>query len=79
MGWRGGYPPELAWWSRALIPGEGVRKGWLGRADKLVSTGAGLVGGGARARGGLQGGWGGVPTGAGLVDGDQGPWLQEGA
>ena len=25
-------------------------------------------------------GWGGVPTGAGLVDGgvDQGPWLQEG-
>ena len=57
MGWRGGYPPELAWWSRALIPGEGVRKGWLGRADKLVCTGAGLrrgkgSGGGARGVGG---------------------------
>ena len=67
VGWEG-YPPELAWWTggrpRALIPGQGSGKGWLGRQRLNTHPRSWWTGGqegGARASGGCKGfGCGGV-------------------
>ena len=64
VGWRGGthrsWPGGRGGRPRALIPGEGVREGlaWQAKAENPATELAwwtGGQGGGARARGGVQG------------------------
>ena len=88
VGW-GGYPPELAWWTggrpRALVAGEG----WGGAVGAMANFATCVVFLSFLTRTkrrkmaffeGCPVGWGGVPTGAGLVDGgvDQGEGVREG-
>ena len=77
MGWRGGthrsWPGGRGRRPRALIPGKGSGKGWLGGKAGWVPTRAGLVDGGFREAGqGLGGGCKGFGSG-GVSGRDTGP------